>query len=146
MEFLRMCWHAPGGVWRGMMGAPSAILRQWHQAGAAMAFTLFAAAVVLIIWRGPWSAAVEAKRVDGLVMIALAGLFIALAAIVAMNGQGLRLKAGKGGLEAELDTDDHAPAATVTTTTRTTVEPAPAALESAASADGELPPDQRVER
>jgi len=122
-------WHAPGGMWRGMMAA--APFRQWSQSGAAFALTLFAAGIVLILWRGPWSLAVEAKRVDGLVMICLCVLGIILVAIVAMNGVSLRLKASREGVDGAVGTDD-LPAAAVTTTTTTTVQPPPSPPSSAA--------------
>lgn len=145
MHWTDMAARALGAPGRALARAwtaaiAAAPLRQWWQAGAAMALTVFAAGVVLILWLGPWSLAVEKTRVDGLVMICLAVLFIVLVSIVAMNDLNLNLRAGRGGVEASVVGEEHEPAplATVTTTTTVAAPPPPAA------GDGELPPGERV--
>jgi hypothetical protein len=104
MPFLRWLVSLPGSIWRAMLRA--APMRRWWQAGAAMSMTMFAAGLVLILWLGPWTLAVEAKRVDGIVIICLAVLFIVLVSIVAMNDMNLSLKASRNGLDANISPDD----------------------------------------
>lgn len=119
MRALSVLWHAPGRTWAGMMRAGS--LATWAQIGAGIALTLFTAGVVAILWRGPWTVAVETQRVNGLTWIALGSLFVVLSALVAIAGLRLGLNAGKDGLRASIERDDDAQ--TVTTTTTTQVKP-----------------------
>lgn len=119
LTFLLALWHIPGRIWSGMLRAGSLAL--WAQIGAGVAFTLFAAGVVLILWRGPWTLAVERARVDGLVLVALGGLLVVLVALVAIAGLRLGLKAGRGGLEAAVERDDETPQTIIETTMKTEI-------------------------
>lgn len=126
-------WHAPGRIWVGALRA--APIQEWWKAGGQMALTAFAGAIVLILWLGPWTLDVETKRVDwlgGLAVLALVGVMVYAVAATNMR---LNLRAGRGGIEANMagDDDPAPPAATITTTTEVQLE------------DGRLPPHERVE-
>lgn len=113
-------WHIPGRAWAAALKA--APMRQWWQAGGQVAMTLFAAGVVAILWLGPWTEAVEGKRVDWLGTVAVGALFIVLVYGVAMNDLRLNMRAGRGGIEANMSGEDDPPSPlTVETTTTTTV-------------------------
>lgn len=103
----------------------AAPVRQWAQIGAAQALTLFAVGLVLILWLGPWTDAVEAARLDALAKITLAVLGLVLVALAAITELKFGLRGGKDGFSADVSKDDE-PVATVTTTTTTAiVEPKP---------------------
>lgn len=94
-------------IWSaGLRAAP---LRLWAQVGAAMALTLFAAGVVLILWLGPWSLSVERARVDALARICLAVLFLVLVALAAITELKFGINAGKDGFRADVERDDERP-------------------------------------
>lgn len=100
-------WNAPGRFWAGMLRA--APVQEWWKAGGQMALTAFAAGIVLILWLGPWTLNVEPKRVDwlgGLAVLALVGVMVYAVAATNMR---LNLRAGKGGIEANMAGDDDAP-------------------------------------
>jgi membrane protein implicated in regulation of membrane protease activity len=101
----------------------SASFRLWAQAGAAVIGMLFAAGGLWVLWKGPWTLAVEVNRVDSIFYLAIGGLIIALVAVVALTEIKLNLKASKEGLTADLERDDEPAAAKVETTTTTTVTP-----------------------
>lgn len=115
---LALLWHVPGRAWAAALKA--APLRQWWQAGGQMAMTVFAGAVVAILWLGPWSLAVEGKRVDWLGVVAVSALFIVLVYGVAMNDLRLNMRAGRGGIEANMSGEDDPAPPPVTVETRTT--------------------------
>jgi hypothetical protein len=108
MKWTSLLWHAPGRTWAGMMAANPSALKIWLQAGAQVAMTIFAAAIVGIVWVGPWSGNVEAKRLDGLVWIALGCLVIIMVYAVAITATNLSLHAGKDGLNLGIGQDDEA--------------------------------------
>lgn len=110
-------------IWKAFLAASPP--RFWAQVGAAQALTLFAAGIVIILWRGPWTLAVEAARVDALARICLAVLFLVLVALAAITELKFGLRGGKDGFSADVERDDE-PKATVTTTTTTEIT-APAA-------------------
>lgn len=83
--------------------------RFWAQVGAGMALTLFAAAIVSILWLGPWTATVERARVDALARICLAVLFLVLVALAAITELRFGIRAGKDGFNADVERDDEAP-------------------------------------
>lgn len=150
LAVLRKLWHIPGRAWAGMMAANLQALRIWLQAAGQFAMTIFAAGVVLIIWLGPWTDAVELKRIDGVVWIALGCLIIVAIYAVAMTLTNLNLHAGRDGLNIGIGQDDDASAPqAVRTTTTTEVIPGGAAPSPASAAPakplgpGELPLDQR---
>lgn len=125
MKHFAALWHIPGRAWTAALAA--APLRQWWQAGGQMAMTLFAAGVVCILWLGPWTLAVEGKRIDWLGGVAIFALFIVLVYGVAMNDLRLNMRAGRGGIEANMSGEDESPPPlTVETKTTTTVAQAPA--------------------
>ena len=109
-------------IWAGLLTA--APPRFWAQIGAAMALTLFAGGLVLIIWKGPWTLAVEAARLDALAKIALALLGLILVALVAITELRVGISGGKDGFKADVEKDDGEgkPVATVITTTTTEIE------------------------
>lgn len=107
-----------GRIWAAMLAAGSVAL--WAQIGAGMAFTLGAGCLVWIIWKGPWTPAVEAARLSGLVGITFATLGLVAVALVAIAGLRLGVKASKDGFDASVERDDDP---TVTTTTTTKVSP-----------------------
>lgn len=110
-------------IWKALLAASPP--RFWAQVGAAQALTLFAAGIVWIIWKGPWTLAVEGARVDALARICLAVLFLVLVAVAAITELKFGLRGGKDGFSADVERDDE-PKATVTTTTTTEIT-APAA-------------------
>lgn len=97
--------------------------RFWAQVGAGMALTLFAAAIVSILWLGPWTATVERARVDALARICLAVLFLVLVALAAITELKFGIRAGKDGFNADVERDDEAPKPTTTVQTTVTVTP-----------------------
>lgn len=107
-------------IWKALLTASPP--RFWAQVGAAQALTLFAAGIVWIIWKGPWTLAVESSRVDALARICLAVLFLVLVALAAITELKFGLRGGKDGFSADVERDDDKPAATVTTTTTTEIQ------------------------
>jgi uncharacterized membrane protein len=93
-----------GRVWTSMLKAASVAL--WAQIGAGMAFTIGAGCLVWIIWKGPWTPAVEAARLSGLVGITFATLGLVAVALVAIAGLRLGVKASKDGFDASVERDD----------------------------------------
>lgn len=113
-------------IWKALLAASPP--RFWAQVGAAQALTLFAVGIVLILWLGPWTLAVEGARVDALARICLAVLFLVLVALAAITELKFGLRGGKDGFSADVERDDEKPSATVTTTTTTEIQtPPPAA-------------------
>lgn len=110
-------------IWKALLAA--APPRFWAQVGAAQALTLFAVGVVLILWLGPWTLAVESARVDALARICLAVLFLVLVALAAITELKFGLRGGKDGFSADVERDDDKPSATVTTTTTTEIQTPP---------------------
>lgn len=107
-------------IWNAVLAA--APPRFWAQVGAGMALTLFAVGVVLILWLGPWTLAVESRRVDALARICLAVLFLVLVALAAITELKFGISGGKDGFKADVERDDDPPATTVTTTTTTEIQ------------------------
>jgi hypothetical protein len=106
-------------IWKALLAASPP--RFWAQVGAAQALTLFAAAIVVIIWRGPWTLAVEAARVEALARVCLAVLFLVLVALAAITELKFGLRGGKDGFSADVERDDDEAKARVTTTTTTEI-------------------------
>jgi len=111
---------AIGGIWTALLAAASVAL--WAQIGAGIAGTIGAGCIVWIIWKGPWTPAVEQSRVNGLVGIAFALLGIVVVALVAIAGLRLGVKASKAGFDASVERDDDEVTKQAITTTTTTTE------------------------
>jgi hypothetical protein len=113
----------PPRDWRALIALAASVT------GAAT-LTLLAAWIVWILWRGGWSAATEAERVDALAK-ALLGLLFTVAIVLislglAINRRSLKASALGASFEAS-GGDDPSPVAQVTTTT--TVSPAAAIVD-----------------
>lgn len=121
--FLLALWHIPGRIWSGMLAAAPA--RSWAQVGAAMTFTLAGLGYGAVIWKGPWSKAMEGKQLDLLGQGQLIAGFLALVALVCITGLTLNLNVSKEGLRADIDRDAEPapPAPAVKTTTITETSP-----------------------
>lgn len=140
MSFLETVWHAPGRAWAGALKAAPITL--WWRFGAVMIVTGIVGGLILIFWKGPWSAAVERARLDWLGWNSMAGWFVIVICIVALMDFRLNFRASRAGVEANMagDHDDAPPLAQVTTTTTVTGAPAAPPADT-----GELPPEQRVQ-
>lgn len=110
-----LIWHMPGRIWAGMMAA--APVTVWQRFGGAVVVTLGVAALILIIWRGPWPSSLAAARLDWLGLYGVLLILTLIVCIVALFDFRLAFKASRTGIEASMAGDDHEPIATVTTTT-----------------------------
>ncbi len=136
MTFLEILWHAPGRTWAAMLRAASITL--WWRFGAVLIVTGIVGALIWIIWKGPWTLAVQLDRLNWLGWNSMAGWFVIVICIVALMDFRLNFRASRSGVEANMagDHENDAPLAQVTTTTTVT---------GATPGVGELPPDQRVQ-
>lgn len=128
-----------GKVWRALLAA--APVKIWAQIGAAMALTLVFVGYGLVIWRGPWEVAHQAQQLDWLGYGMIAAALLVLVALAAMTGLNVNLHGGKDGIHASIDQDEPQPLK-VETTVATTVTPATPGPPD----NGELPPEERVQR
>lgn len=111
-----LIWHMPGRVWAGMLAA--APVTVWQRFGGAVMVTVGVGALIWIIWRGPWSPAVEGDRLDWLGLYGVLLILALIVCIVALFDFRLNFKASRTGIEANMaGEDDPPPLATVTTTT-----------------------------
>lgn len=132
-------WNIPGRAWTAAFKVGP--LREWLSAGAGMAWTLAAGALV-------WLFRDDLQPGEAFWIIETALLIVAIT-IVAITATGFNLRAGKGGVEVHVGAeDDDVPKPLAEVVTRTTVS-APTEVPPAAEHpddDGELPADQRVQR
>lgn len=132
-------WNIPGRAWTAAFKVGP--LREWLSAGAGMAWTLGAGALV-------WLFRDDLQPGEAFWIIETSLMIVAIT-IVAITATGFNLRAGKGGVEVHVGSEDDdvcKPLAEVVT--RTTVS-APTEVPAAAEQpddDGELPADQRVQR
>jgi hypothetical protein len=117
-QFLSLLWNMPGRVAAAMLKV--ADLRAWSMILAAVALTIAAGALTLIVWLSDkWPVALRDKQLDYIgvsLIIAWAGILIVLCATALMR---VSVK-GPGGLGIDIGSN---PAPPVVTTTTTTVTP-----------------------
>jgi hypothetical protein len=95
MKWTSLLWHAPGRTWAGMMKA--APLTTWLTAGAAMAWTLMTAWLVVIFK--------PELRTDQAFWIIESALGIVFVAILAQTGQEISVSLSRKGLNANVGKD-----------------------------------------
>lgn len=131
---LKAIWDIPGNAWRGALAAASVTL--WWRFGAVVIVTAIVGALIWVIWKGPWTLAVQASRLDWLGWNSMAGWFVIVVGVVALMDFRLNFRASRTGIEANMagEHDDPPAPLTVATTTTTTVTP-PGAVTDPALAD-----------
>lgn len=117
---LSLLWNMPGRMWAGMLKA--APITVWQRFGGAVMVTVGVAALILIIWKGPWTLAVEGKRLDWLGLYGVLLILALIVCIVALFDFRLNFRASRTGIEANMAGDDHEAPPLATVTTTTTVE------------------------
>lgn len=137
-DWRSMLWHMPGKIWAGALKAAHVTL--WWRFGAAVVVSGLVTLLIWIIWQGPWSAGVEAERLDWLGWFGVLLIVALIICVVALFDFRVSLQASRAGLSLTADGhDDDAPKVEVETVTKIKTP-------AAAPDDGELPPDQRVQR
>jgi hypothetical protein len=96
-------WHIPGNAWRGALKASP--LRVWLLAGAAIALTVTAGALVWIVWRGGWPDRLAGQQLTIVGWALLANLALLGLVNVAMTAVKVSAQ-GPGGLRIEMEPDD----------------------------------------
>jgi hypothetical protein len=91
-------------MWNAMLKA--APLRLWAIIGAAVVLTAFAAALVLVVWKGPWDASQQVAQINILgwaLWITLGMIGIIVASIAAVD---IKIR-GPGDTSLEVNGDDN---------------------------------------
>lgn len=115
-----LVWHVPGRAWTAMMR--SAPVRDWLSAGAGMAWTIASLGLVWL-FRSDLTP-------DNAFWVIESALLIVLVTIVAITATGFNLRAGRGGVEVHVGSDDDdAPRQLAEVTTTTTVTAPPSGKE-----------------
>lgn len=94
-------------IWTAMIAA--APVRLWAQIVAAGSFLCFLVSTSAFIRFGPWSAAVEAKRIDALFWLGIAVAFLLLFALAAITELKFGIRASRDGFNADVERDDDDP-------------------------------------
>lgn len=88
------------GPWRALLAA--APVRLWAMIGAGPGLTAFAAALVWIVWRGPWPAGLAAQQLT--ILGWALWIVLAVIAVIIVALASARVKAaGPGGASLEID-------------------------------------------
>ncbi len=110
-----------GRIWSAMIAAAG--VRSWALIFGMQALSVFAAALCLVVWKGPWAADRQPQQLDILgwslwgILLILALGFISLASL------GVVASITKSGVNLTVGDEDAPTSATITTTTETKVEP-----------------------
>lgn len=100
MKWTSLIWNIPGNTWRAILAAsPISVWMRFWVTQMVIALVVW---LVLIIWKGPWTLAMEAKRLDWLGVCLLAGMFTILVCVVALFDFRLKFNATKEGLTADM--------------------------------------------
>lgn len=92
-----------GRIWTGLTAA--APIRLWALLGAGPPLTAAAAALVWIVWRGGWPAALAAKQLE-ILGFALYGA-LTLIGVIVVSLASVKVRAqGVGGTSLEIDSDE----------------------------------------
>ncbi len=127
-------WNIPGRAWTAAFKVGP--LREWLSAGAGMAWTLGAGALV-------WLFRDDLQPGEAFWIIETALLIVAIT-IVAITATGFNLRAGKGGVEVHVGSEgDDASAKPVAEVTTTTTVTTPVGAPEAPVAEPEQPPWER---
>lgn len=100
-------------------GAP---IRFWAMVGAAVAMTIFAAALVWIVWRGGWPPAQASRQLDILGKSLWLALVMILVIVVSLTNQKFSAKGLGGSIDLSGQDEPPAPVASVVTTTSTEIK------------------------